>query len=50
LAFLYSFKFDIDFPSCFGVNDGIEHAGMQCSYCMSMSGLHKISATSVEKF
>jgi hypothetical protein len=38
---LYSFKIDIDFPSCFGVNDGIEHAGMQCSYCVSMSGLHK---------
>jgi hypothetical protein len=38
---LYSFKIDIDIPSYFGVNDGIEHAGMQCSYCVSMSGLHK---------
>jgi hypothetical protein len=40
-TFLYSFKIDVDFPSCFGVNDGVEHAGMQCSYCVSMSGLHK---------
>jgi hypothetical protein len=37
----YSFKINIDFPSCFGVNDGIEHPGMQCSYCVSMSGLHR---------
>jgi hypothetical protein len=41
LVFLYCFKIDIDFPSCFGVNDGFEHAGMQCRYCVSMSGLHK---------
>jgi hypothetical protein len=27
--------------TCFGVNDGVEHAGMQYSYCVSMSGLHK---------
>jgi hypothetical protein len=36
---LYSFKIDIDFPSCFGVNDGIEHGGMQRSECVSMLGL-----------
>jgi hypothetical protein len=41
VGFLYSFKIDIDFPLCFGVNEGIEHVGMQCSYCVSMSGLHK---------
>jgi hypothetical protein len=29
-----------DFPSCFGVNEGVEHADMQCSYYVSMSGLH----------
>jgi hypothetical protein len=45
---LYSFKIDIDFQLCFGVNDGIEHAGTQCSYCVSLHGV-KISATSVEK-
>jgi hypothetical protein len=33
------FQNDIDFPSCFVVNDGIEHGGMQCSDCVSMSGL-----------
>jgi hypothetical protein len=41
MAFLYSFKIDIDFPSCFEANDGIEHVGIQCSDCVSMSGLHK---------
>jgi hypothetical protein len=35
-AFLYSFKIYIDFPSCFGVNHGIETGGMQCSDCVSM--------------
>jgi hypothetical protein len=34
------FEIDIDFPSCFGVNDGVEHADMQRSECVSMSGLH----------
>jgi hypothetical protein len=30
-----------DFPSCFGVNDGIKTVGMQRNECVSMSGLHK---------
>jgi hypothetical protein len=34
------FKIDIDFPSCFGVNDSVEHAIVQCRYCVSMSPLH----------
>jgi hypothetical protein len=29
-------------PSCFGVNEGVEYAGMQCSYCVSMSELPNI--------
>jgi hypothetical protein len=37
----FSFKIDTEFPLCFGVNDGVEHAGMQCSYCVSISGLQK---------
>jgi hypothetical protein len=37
--FFSSFKIDIDFPSYFGVNHGIETGGMQCSDCVSVSGL-----------
>jgi hypothetical protein len=33
-------KSTLTFRRVLGVNDGIEHAGMQCSYCVSMSGLH----------
>jgi hypothetical protein len=40
VGILYSFTIDIDFPSCFGVNDCIEHGGMECSDCVSMSGPH----------
>jgi hypothetical protein len=34
------FEINIDFPSYFGVNDGVERADMQRSECVSMSGLH----------
>jgi hypothetical protein len=33
-------KSTLTFPYVLGVNDGIEHGGMQCSDCVSMSGLH----------
>jgi hypothetical protein len=40
-TFLYSFEIDIDFPSCFGVKGGVEHADVQLDYYVSRSGLHK---------